>query len=226
MSLSQKLKHLRQSKGLTQQEMADKLSISRSTLAGYEAESKQPSYDVLVQIASFFEVSTDYLLSAGLFEDHKYHLITLYRDVILKKLYDEGLITKTIYYQLHECSMDRCIMFLSTIISDVSGDVHGIKYSYLTNLGNIGKQMYETLSEKQKEDLKYVGLETSQETNEQQELIDKLNDLSVEQQNKIMDYINMSYQIEKASLVAANERLLDDEGKSLPSSGTGGTLVG
>lgn len=222
MTLSQRIKNLRQSKGLTQQELADKLSISRSTLAGYEAESKQPSYEVLLQIAHFFDVSTDYLLSAGLFEEKTYHLIVLYRDVILRRLYEEDLITKVVYHQLHYCNMDKCVMFLSTIISNVTGDENEIKYSYSYNLGDIGKHMYETLSAEQKEDLKYVGIESTCETSEQQKLIDRLSNLSPEQQNKIMDYINMSYDIEKASLVAAKERYLDNQGKSLPSSGTEG----
>lgn len=60
--ISQVLKKLRNSNNLTQQEMADQLGISRSTLAGYESENKQPSYETLIQIAKKFDVSTDYLL--------------------------------------------------------------------------------------------------------------------------------------------------------------------
>ncbi len=60
--LSKKIKKLRLECGKTQQELADALNISRSTLAGYESESKQPSYEMLVKIASYFSVSTDYLL--------------------------------------------------------------------------------------------------------------------------------------------------------------------
>ena len=64
---STKLKQLRNKAGITQQELADALNISRSTIAGYEAESKQPSYEMIVNISRFFKVSTDYLLGAGLF---------------------------------------------------------------------------------------------------------------------------------------------------------------
>lgn len=60
--LSKKIKNLRIQCGKTQQELADILNISRSTLAGYESESKQPPYEMLLKFADYFNVSTDYLL--------------------------------------------------------------------------------------------------------------------------------------------------------------------
>lgn len=68
MGIAQRIKELRESAHLTQQELAQKISISRSTLAGYESENKQPSYQVLAQIASLFKVPTDYILGIGTFE--------------------------------------------------------------------------------------------------------------------------------------------------------------
>lgn len=59
---SKRLKTLRNEKGITQQELADAINISRSTIAGYEIENKQPSYEVIGKLANFFSVSTDYLL--------------------------------------------------------------------------------------------------------------------------------------------------------------------
>lgn len=69
MGIAQRIKELRESAHLTQQELAKKISISRSTLAGYESENKQPSYQVLAQIAAVFKVPTDYILGVGIFED-------------------------------------------------------------------------------------------------------------------------------------------------------------
>lgn len=59
---SKRLKALRNEKGVTQQELADAINISRSTIAGYEIDGKQPSYEVIGKLANFFSVSTDYLL--------------------------------------------------------------------------------------------------------------------------------------------------------------------
>lgn len=58
----EKILEQRKRKGITQQELADALNISRSTLAGYEAENKKPSYKVLVRMAEYFGVTVDYLL--------------------------------------------------------------------------------------------------------------------------------------------------------------------
>lgn len=56
------LTKLRKDRGLTQQQLADSLHISRATYAQYEIGRRTPDYDILHKLADFFEVSTDYLL--------------------------------------------------------------------------------------------------------------------------------------------------------------------
>ena len=56
------LKTLRKSFGLTQDELANKLEVSRSTIGMYESGSREPDYKTLGAIADFFNVNTDYLL--------------------------------------------------------------------------------------------------------------------------------------------------------------------
>jgi len=84
MNVSKRIKQLRESAHLTQQEMADILSISRSTLAGYETENKQPSYQVLIQLANTFHVPTDYILGVGIFED--WDLLLENKDSIIQQI--------------------------------------------------------------------------------------------------------------------------------------------
>lgn len=62
MGFAQRLKYLRKDLNLTQEDLAEKLSISRSTVAGYETERKEPDYTMLEKLADFFNVSVDYLL--------------------------------------------------------------------------------------------------------------------------------------------------------------------
>lgn len=57
-----RLRSLREAKGLSQKELADRLNINRSTYARYETSSTQPDYDILNAIANFYDVSVDYLL--------------------------------------------------------------------------------------------------------------------------------------------------------------------
>lgn len=56
------LKKLRKSKGITQDTIAQQLNISRPTYTRYETGEREPDYQMLKQIALFFNVSIDYLL--------------------------------------------------------------------------------------------------------------------------------------------------------------------
>ncbi len=56
------LKGLRIKSGLTQQEMADKLNISRSSIGMYENGEREPSFELLEIIADYFNVDMNYLL--------------------------------------------------------------------------------------------------------------------------------------------------------------------
>lgn len=83
--ISLKLKHLRESFGFTQQELADKLSIPCPTLARYETGKKQPSYEVLSKISEIFDVPTDYLLGVGKFAN--WDLILENKDTIIDQIF-------------------------------------------------------------------------------------------------------------------------------------------
>lgn len=63
MSLDQKLKYLRTENNMTQRYVAKRLNVARSTIAGYETKSRQPSHEKLTALAELFNVSIDYLLS-------------------------------------------------------------------------------------------------------------------------------------------------------------------
>lgn len=58
-NLGQKLKELRKSENLTQQQLADKLQISRVNYTRYETNAARPDYETLIKIADFFDVSLD-----------------------------------------------------------------------------------------------------------------------------------------------------------------------
>ena len=55
-------KHLRQARGLTQEELAKQLRVSRSRIGMYETGERQPDFDKLEMIADYFNVDIDYLL--------------------------------------------------------------------------------------------------------------------------------------------------------------------
>ena len=60
--IGKRLKDLRAERGLPQDVFASCLGVKRSTLSMYEADKRNPSYTVLIRLARYFEVTTDYLL--------------------------------------------------------------------------------------------------------------------------------------------------------------------
>ena len=56
------LKTLRTQNNYTQVQLAQKLGLTKSVISAYETGLRLPSYDVLINIAKIFKVSTDYLL--------------------------------------------------------------------------------------------------------------------------------------------------------------------
>ena len=61
-TLSTRLKELRQSKNLRQEQVATLIGVNKSAISSYENNTRQPSYDILVRLATLYRVSTDYLL--------------------------------------------------------------------------------------------------------------------------------------------------------------------
>ena len=57
-----RLNALRKARGMTQEEMAEALNISLEHLSKMERGKRNPSIDLLVAMACYFHVSTDYLL--------------------------------------------------------------------------------------------------------------------------------------------------------------------
>lgn len=63
-TFAKRLKQLRMHYGVTQEDLAAGIGVSRATVAGYEAPSKkrEPDFEIVCRLADFFGVSTDYLL--------------------------------------------------------------------------------------------------------------------------------------------------------------------
>ena len=62
MEFNEKLQELRKSKGLTQEELAEKLFVSRTAISKWESGRGYPSLDSLKEIARFFSVTIDDLI--------------------------------------------------------------------------------------------------------------------------------------------------------------------
>lgn len=61
-NLGQRLKELREEKGLTQKQLSEELGINSVTYLHYEKEQREPPLSLLADIAKFYGVSVDFLL--------------------------------------------------------------------------------------------------------------------------------------------------------------------
>lgn len=59
---SKRLKELRLSMNLRQEQVAMLVGVNKSAISTYENDMRQPSLEILVRLANLFRVSTDYLL--------------------------------------------------------------------------------------------------------------------------------------------------------------------
>lgn len=62
MLFSERLRELRQKKGLSQSQLADALNISKSAISMYELGKREPDLETLEGIADFFNVDINYLI--------------------------------------------------------------------------------------------------------------------------------------------------------------------
>ncbi|MBD5542219.1 MAG: helix-turn-helix transcriptional regulator [Lachnospiraceae bacterium] len=62
MTLAEKIALLRKQKGWSQEELADKMDISRQSVSKWESGQSVPDLDKIIKISDIFAVSTDYLL--------------------------------------------------------------------------------------------------------------------------------------------------------------------
>ncbi len=68
MKLSEKLYKLRKEKGLSQEQLAEKLKISRQAISKWESGNAVPEIENLTALSNFFSVSLDYLMKDDISE--------------------------------------------------------------------------------------------------------------------------------------------------------------
>ena len=85
MVLTEKLARLRKANGLSQLDLAEKLSVSRQAISKWEVGTAVPTTDNLRVLSELYGVSIDYLLSDAVEMSDKVHTDNKSSDVINKK---------------------------------------------------------------------------------------------------------------------------------------------
>ena len=62
MNMADRIQSLRKSKGISQEELADRVGVSRQAVSKWESEQSTPDIDKIITMSEFFGVTTDYIL--------------------------------------------------------------------------------------------------------------------------------------------------------------------
>lgn len=86
MKLSDKILSLRRQSGLSQEELADKLNVSRQAVSRWEVGSAQPDASNVLQLSKLFGVTADYLLNDDYESNHDVPTVKNTETIAKKKL--------------------------------------------------------------------------------------------------------------------------------------------
>ena len=62
MNVADRIQNLRKTKGISQEQLAEAIGVSRQAVSKWESEQSTPDLDKIVLMSDFFDVTTDYLL--------------------------------------------------------------------------------------------------------------------------------------------------------------------
>lgn len=65
MTIGENLQKLRREKGLSQEELAVKISVTRQTISKWELDQSAPNFEYIVQLSEIFGVTCDYLIKGA-----------------------------------------------------------------------------------------------------------------------------------------------------------------
>ena len=89
MNFNDKLQSLRKKNGITQEDLAEKLEVTRQTISKWECGESTPDFHNLVKISEMFGVSTDFLLKEEVpAEDHASRPANETKTVVIKRKFD------------------------------------------------------------------------------------------------------------------------------------------
>lgn len=122
MEFNEKLQELRKQRGLTQEELAELLYVSRTAISKWESGRGYPNIDSLKAISKYFSVSLDELLSSDA-------IVTIAEEENKQK----ELHSRNLVFGLLDCSV-ALFLFLPFFGQKVDGVIQGVSLLSLTGI--------------------------------------------------------------------------------------------
>lgn len=127
MKLSEKIQVLRKNNGWSQEELAEKLFVSRQSVSKWESSAASPDLERIVELAKVFGVSTDYLLREEIridstFEDEDSSVTQRISLKVMKDFLDmKAVFAQRISFGVSLCILSPVVLILLSILEEEQG---------------------------------------------------------------------------------------------------------
>ncbi|HIR48528.1 MAG TPA: helix-turn-helix transcriptional regulator [Candidatus Faecimonas gallistercoris] len=121
MSLGEKLLKLRKKKGLSQEEVADILHVTRQTVSKWETNQSMPDFDKVVPICNLYEISTEELFHDGVSVSKNEENIHIEDTISQQNYHRKKALFTTVAVTLYILSVVVIIFFSTVLRSPIVG---------------------------------------------------------------------------------------------------------
>ena len=134
MSFGEKLQQLRKEKGLSQEDLAHQLNVSRQAVSKWESQNGYPEIEKMILISDLFQVSLDYLMKED-YEEHENETISSFRLMTQQNIKDYLHFKKSFALGI-SCSVLLMIigLFIAVLCADTSYQSIGV-FGFLIMVG-------------------------------------------------------------------------------------------
>ena len=129
--VSERLKTLRKGREITQQELADIVGLSLTSIKQYEGAKRIPDTHALNVLSGFFRVDNDYILGAAEFQTEIHRLQSEIGEATLKSISHETIALE--YFEdlfdlkMSDCDPDNFIVLMQNITDYITNQVTQFK---------------------------------------------------------------------------------------------------
>lgn len=121
MSLGEKLLKLRKKKGLSQEEVADILHVTRQTISKWETDQSMPDFDKVVPICNLYEISTEELFHDEVSTPREVEEVSIENTTTYQNYNHKKALFTTVAVMLYILSVVVIIFFSTVLRSPIVG---------------------------------------------------------------------------------------------------------
>lgn len=121
MSLGEKLLKLRKKKGLSQEEVADILHVTRQTVSKWETDQSMPDFDKVVPICNLYEISTEELFHNEVSTSREVEEVSMENTATYQNYNHKKALFTTVAVMLYILSVVVIIFFSTVLRSPIVG---------------------------------------------------------------------------------------------------------